>query len=46
MMEEMSLQNGTVIVAGGRAVVTAFETEFVTLSFLYVGATAFVPPEW
>ena len=40
MSEEKSLQNDTVI---GERVVTAFESECVTLNFLCVGATAFRP---
>ena len=42
-MEEISLENDKVLGAEARAVVTAFETEHVTLSFLYLAATAYVP---
>ena len=45
-MSRISLQNVTVFGARARAFVTAFETELVMPSFLYIGTTAFVPPEW
>ena len=35
-MEEISLENGTVIGAGARAVATAFDTEYVTFCVLHV----------
>ena len=37
------MENGTFIDAGACAGVTVSETEQVTLRFLYVAATAFVP---